>query len=234
MSKIAEVYIHLQIDPSNEFHETSKVYLFQHANMFANKLFQGEPKVYIRVEEGSYKAWITVVSAVYIAISGYGSFRSGIDHLVNDARNFSEYVISDFISESKISKEKIVRLERRLGISGKIQRILKRIDNLGTNISLKQSMEIIDGKPVSSQNVVISQDKEEIENIKNEIIRIFELLENDKDRKLFFESLPDNFKNEMPDDFAEWLLNLPRKDIYLKEDELFLELPIVKKLPPPD
>lgn len=234
MPKIAETYINLKIDPSEKFIENSKAYLFQRANIFAKEIFKGEPSVCVIVDDGSYKVWVSVATAIYIVISGYGSFRSGIDHLVKDSRKFSEFFISDFINESKISKEKIFRIERRLGIPGKIQRLLKRIDNLGTHMNLTQSIEIINGKPVISQKADISPDKDEIESIKNEIIRIFEYLESDKDRKIFYDSLPEEFRDELPDDFSEMLLRLPKRYIYRKEDELLPELPVVKKLPPPE
>ena len=144
--------------------------------------------------------------------------------------------MSDFIEESKVSKEKVFRLERRLGVPGKIWRIFKRIDNLSTGSHISQTIQIGDGKPglVISQRLISGQYEDEIENIKKEIIQIIELLENQKDRELFIESLPNDFKDKMPDDFAESLLRLPRKDIYRKEDEPLLEVPVVKKLPPPD
>ena len=81
---------------------------------------------------------------------------------------------------------------------------------------------------------VLGSNKDEIESIKNELINIFEFLERDKDRKMFYESLPDKFREKLPDDFPEMLFKLPTKYTYSKKDEVLPELPVVKKLPPPE
>lgn len=232
MLKIAETYIHLKIEPTDIFIEKSKAYLFYRSQSIANEIFHDEINVYVRVESGSYKAWVTVVGAIFIGISQYGSFRSGIDHIVNDARTCSEHVISDFINESGVKEERIFRLERRLGIPGKIQRVLKRIDQLESSLTLSQTIKNVDGKTFISQNIGIDQN--ELEKIKIEIIRIFELLENDRDRRLFFESLSDSFKDELSEDFKDSLFAIPKKVVYRREDEIFPVPSKVDKLPPPE
>ncbi|MDQ7049024.1 MAG: hypothetical protein Q9M92_05570 [Enterobacterales bacterium] len=81
------------------------------------------------VEEGSVKAWLTVVGTIYAGIASYGSFRSGIDYLAEDSKDFSEYVLKTFKSEAKLPKETYYRTERRLCTPGKIQRLYKAIDS---------------------------------------------------------------------------------------------------------
>lgn len=247
MLKIAETYIHFKIEPTDIFIEESKAYLFYRSQSIANEIFHYDINVYVRVESGSYKAWVTVVGAIFIGISQYGSFRSGIDHIVNDARTFSEHVISDFINESGVKEERIFRLERRLGVSGKIQRVLKRIDQLESSLTISQTIKNGDGKTqrakmkggiVILQNTIISQnigiDQNELEKIKIEIIHIFELLENDRDRRLFFESLSDFFKDELSEDFKGSLFSIPKEVVYRREDEIFPVPSKVDKLPPPE
>ena len=101
MPKLAETYIHLKIEPTDDFLDASKAYLYHQNLRIAKDIFHGEIELYVRVEEGSFKAWITVLGLIYIGIGQYGSFRGGIDHVVNDARWFSEYVITEFLNESQ-------------------------------------------------------------------------------------------------------------------------------------
>jgi hypothetical protein len=231
MAIIAETYIHLAIDARKEFIERSRAYLYHRGYNFANQMFKDKVVLYVRVEDGSYRAWLTVAGAIFVAIANYGSFRSGIDHMVNDARRFSEYVISDFLGETQLQDKKIFRLERRLGMPGRIQRLLRRIDRLEDTITLGQIID--DGKTYVDQRLRIRMESRELKNLKDEIISILEDLDEEKDRELFFHSLPDSVKDEFPEDLSDLMLRVKQPCAIREED--VLEIPDeVRHLPPPE
>jgi len=214
--KIAETYIHLRIDASEEFCEAARGYLYYRGNLFAKDCLGKEIEIFVRIEDGSFKAWLTVVGAlIFMGISNYGSFRSGIDHIINDARAFSEYVISDFLKEGNTPGEKVVRLERRLGVPGKIQRIFKRIDHMQQGEGLDTNEEV----------------KAELEAIKKQIIRVLEQIEEEKDRDLFLQSLPNLLREELPP--PPPYPDKKTKEVYIEKTEEWLTPPKeVKRLPP--
>ena len=91
---IAETYIHIKDVPPNVSKEKALNYLKKNAHSWAEETFNRHLVVEIQVEEGSLKAWVFVGGvALFEFVSNYGSFRSGIDHIVSDAKVFSEIVI---------------------------------------------------------------------------------------------------------------------------------------------
>lgn len=178
---IAETYININSLGSVFTSDQIKSYLDKHAKEWAQDYFGMSIIVKVRVEDGSLKIWVFVGAiTIYNLISGYGSFRSGIDHLVNDAKHFSEFVIEQFKEDENIPSEAIVRTERRLGIPGKIQRYLRKLDKL-TNVDAS-------GR----------QRQELIEELKEEFFQIMTLLDNTKDIELLIHNTPENIKQGTP------------------------------------
>lgn len=190
MTILAETYIHLKIDPTEQFKIESEEYLYGLARSVSFELFGRETEISIRFEDGSWKAWVAVAGALYIGIGNYGDFRSGVEYLVSDAKKFSEIIIGQFKQKEKLEPKVIYRTERRLGIPGKINRLFLRIDNLkqygkhendrrsypwGTNIDYERRRE--------------SHFNNELKGIKREIIQIVDALSHEQDQNIFLESL---------------------------------------------
>lgn len=179
--KIAETYIHLTMDTSSEFRDATERYLYHEANKISQEILRREFEILVRVEEGSFKVWVIIIGT-FAFISNYGSFRSGIDFIVKDSRQFSQLVIDEFLHESSIPEEKVFRLERRLGVPGKIQRLFKEIDRFERKNHPEISNEI----------------KNEVDKLKKEILKILEQIEEEKDREMFLHSLPEPIRRELP------------------------------------
>jgi len=65
--KLAEAYIHLKIDTSNEFREAAKSYFYHHGKALASEIFRTEVNLLIWVEDSSFKARATVAAAaIYV------------------------------------------------------------------------------------------------------------------------------------------------------------------------
>lgn len=217
--KIAETYIHLTIDTSSEFRDAAKSYLYSRANTLSKEIIGKEVELSVRVEGGSFIAWATIFGILtFTALTKYGSLRSGIDYLVKDIRKFSQVVIDNFLHESNISEEDVYRLERRLGVPGKIQRLFKKIDRFERENHPETSNEI----------------KNEADKLKKEILKILEQIQEDIDRKMFLHSLPELIRNELPQQLPEPSLSISASKVRRAEEEESSSLPKEKgQLPPP-
>ena len=183
---IAETYIHINIQSKNlEVNniltkEKATIYLEQHAIAWAEKFYGKKINVQIKVEEGSIKAYVLVAGlSIFEFVSNYGSFRSGIDQIVDDSKSFSEYVINNFMEDENISDDMIIRNERRLGIPGKIQRFLKQAEKLDTEL------------PVQKRNDLI-------ESLSEELLEILLMIDNHNDREIFKKNSPELIVNTLP------------------------------------
>lgn len=172
---IAETYIHIKDVPNGLSKEEVQQYLEQHAFQWAEQSFKQSVIVKIRIEEGSIKIWVFVgVPLLYHLVSGYGSFRSGIDAIVSDSKAFSNYVIKRFGEDEGVPDMAVFRAECRLGVPGKIQRFLKLLDKL------------------NSPDIGHRERQVELQKLRAEFIEILELLEDDQDRELFIKQLPED------------------------------------------
>ena len=98
----------------------------------AREVYGGGVTVDVRLEEGSLRTWVSVagVLAVYGAIADYKGFKESIQEMCKDAREYSVDVCGAFTEAAKVNKGQIYRVERRLKTPGKINRVLKKIEQL--------------------------------------------------------------------------------------------------------
>ena len=218
--KIGETYIHLTTDTSPEFRDFAKSFLFSQANAIGQETLRTEVEISVRIEEGSLTIWVTILGTLLNALIFYGSIRSGIDQLVKDIRNISQFLIEKFFDEISIPEEEIYRLERRLGVPGKIQRLFKKIDRLEKNDRL--------GTTGESSSVM--------KKMKKEIFQILKEMEEEKDRQFFLQSLPSPIRSDLPEE-----LPAPNPHIWVEEveahrvaDHDLKENGEIKKLLPPE
>lgn len=172
VSGIASTYIHLKDVPRGLTLEEAHAYLERTARKWAKLQYNREFEVDVLVEEGSLIGRIVLSGVtIYGLVAGYGSFRSGIDHIVEDGRAFSNHVIDQFENDYHITDDAVIRAERRLGVPGKIQRFLVRLDGLNSDDFSQNDREI------------------EIEKLQKEFLKIIDLLPNEQDRLIFVEAV---------------------------------------------
>lgn len=141
----------------------------------------GRIAISIEFDKGSLKSRIIVLcSILYLGIAEYGSFRSGLDRINSDSRRFSN-IIAEHLTNNNISSQDILKMERRLGIPGRLNSIYKKIDYLEKNIST-----------FSHDDVIL-----ELNEIKQRISNISEILPQNT-KNMFFDEIPDDYKNELP------------------------------------
>jgi len=142
-------------------------------------------KISIEFEEGSLKTKIKIwglAATLYIGIGQYGSFRQGVREIVQDVKNVSEYVVDNFENEPQIGDERIIRYEKRTGITGRINNIYKRIHKLERQLNTLPQQQI----------------RIELNSIKQDVSNILILLPENTQQQ-FLEELPNNYQNNLPE-----------------------------------
>src|SRR5579871_603593 len=127
MTKIAEVYFRLNIRLTEDDRSHFQHYLEQRAATFSGGLFRQAVELETTLQDGSLRGWIKVGGFLYAAVVTYGEFREGIQYLVQDARAFGDLVLSE-IHKDGVPDSEILRFERRLGVPGKIKKVLSELD----------------------------------------------------------------------------------------------------------
>ena len=143
---LSEAYLHLK--PFEQI--SSRIFdikpqIIESAYEIARKHYKVEVQIDFKYEEGSYKHWIVFAAAAFGFITGYGSFRSGLDYMVEDGRRINEAINSSVIDLLNAQDDNIYRMERRTKILGKIQRLVGELDHIslaGTNISNEEEIRI--------------------------------------------------------------------------------------------
>lgn len=129
MSTLAQTYFRLAIVLDAPDVPKFKRYLADRCDVYARGLFQTDPRFDVEIEQGSLRGWLIAAGVIYAAIAKYGDFRTGVDYLVHDARWFSERVLEDIHGQG-LPDDVFIRTERRLGVPGRLKRVLSRIDYL--------------------------------------------------------------------------------------------------------
>ena len=79
------------------------------------------------MHDGSIKTWIAVLGSIYLAIGQYGSFRSGVDQLIQDSKSIKKYVVIS-LKKDGLDNSVIMDQKRVVSTPDKIRRLLLRID----------------------------------------------------------------------------------------------------------
>ncbi|MRJ44584.1 hypothetical protein KF946_10250 [Idiomarina loihiensis] len=136
MAQIAGMHLHFDI-PFYEIDEReTEEYISSIVKSYSNIIFDQETELKVGVYEGSVKVYIALTGAIYLAIGQYGSFRSGIDYMIEDAKNLKGLVVSQLIKNG-VSESDVVSARKLHCTPDKIRRVLLSIERLEskTNIS---------------------------------------------------------------------------------------------------
>jgi len=131
--QLAQTYIHLKPYRINQKRLNS---LGKRAEKIAIKaaldVYGGGVTVDVRLEEGSLRTWVSVagVLAVYGAIADYKGFKESVQEMCKDAREYSVDVCGAFTEAAKANRGQVYRVERRLKTPGKLNRLLRKIEQL--------------------------------------------------------------------------------------------------------
>lgn len=127
MTTLAVTYLHLQFDLSNEELEQASNYLRGVAHKYASVVYRQDVDVRVEVKHGSIESWILVGGSVCLAIGQYGSFRSGVDQIIKDAKLVREYVVNT-LAKDGVPEQKLIESKRMQCLPDKIRRFFLSID----------------------------------------------------------------------------------------------------------
>ena len=138
MALLAGLEFHVDLD----FHEVplqeAESYLEKLTSKYANLIFDQQTEVHVRLQDGSLKVTLAVVGALYIGIGQYGSFRSGIDYMIKDAKSLKQLVASEIVKNG-MNEADIIESKRAHCDPDKIRRVLLAIDRLESKPNLSSS-----------------------------------------------------------------------------------------------
>ena len=131
---LSQAYIHIEVDDDDVFDQDSfRESLIAFTRERARFFLYSEVELDVEFDEGSVKARITVLGALYLLMQGvthYKDFREGSILIFDDAKRLSEYLISESLFEARARHEQVIRVEARTGVVGSLRTIIGKLDAL--------------------------------------------------------------------------------------------------------
>lgn len=179
--KIAETYIKLDLEFNERRNRELEKILRNAISKSTNDFKYRETLIYeIDFDEGSTKAKV----AFFAFLNGmifYADLKESIQTIYNDVKWLSEQVISNARQESSLINNNVIRTERRTGIIGRLNSVLKRIEYLQNNLN----------------NFSDNQTQIELSRLYQEVANLIQLLDN-LEKSTFIEALPQGVRDNLP------------------------------------
>lgn len=137
--ELGQSYIRFNFKASDEFKIALEKYLLYKGRVYTRDFFHKDlvfDEFYFAVEteDGSLKARLRFFGKIAIgSIVAFGGIRSGVDYLIQDSRRITNHIVRDLTNEPNINPNSIGRVERRLGVPGKLKRLYNDIEHLQNN-----------------------------------------------------------------------------------------------------
>ncbi|MFP6847980.1 MAG: hypothetical protein VCA57_04695 [Pseudomonas sp.] len=138
MAYIAGMDFHIDLDFSEIDLEKTEQYLKEIVRKYSDIIFRQDTEVLVRLEDGSLKVKLAIVGAIYIGVGQYGSFRSGIDYLIKDAKSLKEIVTSEIVRNG-LNESDIIDSKRIYCDPDRIRRVFLAIDRLESKKGVSES-----------------------------------------------------------------------------------------------
>lgn len=138
---LCEAYSHLEIDLFDDKVALEKLRadLLVFFTERAKFLLGDDVEVRVDFEKGSLKTILTVLGSAALVInatvSGYGSFRQGIDQLAKDSTLLAQSANLEVIFRTKTEYCNRVNVEKRKGVFGRIDEFIREMDGIKRKIS---------------------------------------------------------------------------------------------------
>ncbi len=197
MSLIAGIEFQFDLNFQEIDLQETESYLSDITSKYSDIIFGQQTDIRATLEEGSLKTTLLVLGTLYIAIGQYGSFRSGIDYMINDAKSLKEFVLSQIVKNG-LNEASIMESKRIQCDPDKIRRVLLSIERL----ELKE-------------NLAPEEIEKDISKIKTSVRNICSHL-NDEDAGFFVSSIQQRY---WPDD-REIPYFIERYNLVVREEEI--------------
>jgi len=178
--EIGQAYIKLDFKADNEFKELFEKYLLYKGKEYSSIVYNRELLVdglyfQVELEDGSLKARLKIFGKIaFGAYIAFGGIRTTLDYLIKDSRSVTEYIARDIANEPNIGANSIVRVERRLGVPGKMKRLyndVARLNRNRENLTENQQQELIENIQKHYEELIKELDHQEIQIIEQNLIQ---------------------------------------------------------------
>lgn len=177
--------------------QDTESYLRDVTSKYSDIIFGQQTDIRATLEEGSLKATLLILGSLYIAAGQYGSFRSGIDYMINDAKSLKDLVSSQIVKNG-LNEASIIESKRIQCDPDKIRKVILSIERLESN-----------------KNLAPEEIKKDISKIKTSVRNICGHL-NDEDAGFFVSSIRQRY---WPDD-RKIPYFIERYNLVVREEEI--------------
>jgi hypothetical protein len=213
--ELGQTYIRFDFKANEEFKFALEKYLLYKGKVYAKEFFHKEfvfDEFYfvVETEEGSLKSRLKIFGKIAIgALIAYGGIRTTIDYLIEDSRRITNQIFEDISNEPNINPNSIGRVERRLGVPGKLKKLYNDIQHLENN---RENLTEQD------QRNIINRISNRYDNLINELDQpLIEQIQEDLEQKEFYPQIQEfREQNQLPIPNDEY--NLPQLTA-IREDE---------------
>jgi len=172
MSKLAAYYFHFDFKVEEYFAEEYKNNVTEIVRVISSEIYNQNVKVEINIENGSTKKWIAIAGALYLAIGNYGSFRSGIDQIIDDSKVIQKVIESKFL-KSGLKKDQIIEEKRIISTPDRLRKLYLRLDRFEKNYNTltieEKEKDLSSIKELISRLVYDIDSEEDLELLKKDI-----------------------------------------------------------------
>ncbi len=178
--EIGQAYIRLDFKATHEFKEAFEQFLLYKGKQYAKELYNKELLIdgfyfTVELEDGSLKSRLKIFGKIAIgSLIAYGGIRTGIDYIIKDAQAVTEHIARDVAFEPNIGNNRIGRVERRLGVPGKLKRLYNDIDKIRANrndLTPNEQQELLDRIQRQFEELVLELDRPELQIIQQDLIQ---------------------------------------------------------------
>lgn len=177
--EIGQAYIRLDFKASDEFKEALEKFLLYKGKKYSKEYFKKDLFIdgfyfTVELEDGSLKSRLKIFGKIAIGVFvAYGGIRTTIDYIIKDAQMVTEHIARDLANEPNIGYNMIGRVERRLGIPGKIKRLYADIDKLRSNrnyLTTNEQQEDLNQIQRQFEELIYELDQPELQVIHQDLI----------------------------------------------------------------
>ncbi|WP_206052636.1 hypothetical protein [Neptunomonas marina] len=129
MALIAGMEFRFELEFDEVKLEETESYLKEVVSKYSDLIYGQSTEVHVQLWKGSLRVNLAIFGAIYIGIGQYGSFRSGIDHLIQDSKSLKGLVTSQIVKNG-LNESDILESKRMYCIPDRIRRVLLAIERL--------------------------------------------------------------------------------------------------------
>jgi len=176
--EIGQSYIRFDFKANENFKIAFEKYLLYKGKTYAKEFYQSDLLMgglffAVELEEGSLKSRLKIFGKIAAgALIAYGGIRAGTDYIIRDSQRITEHIVQDISNDKNIDPSSIKRVERRLGVPGRINRLYGDLEKLRAHrqdLTGNQQQQLINRISKQFKHLVNELDQPELELIANEI-----------------------------------------------------------------